>query len=85
MAARGLKEAEPELEKLSRSGYRTVVTFARRGEGERFGYNLGRLKVNWLGEDAAAGGPPVAGCRPAFALAQARLSRASSRRSSIWR
>src|ERR1700722_7414040 len=37
VAARGLKEAEPELEKLSRSGYRTVVAFARRGEGERFG------------------------------------------------
>ena len=48
VAARGLKEAEPELEKLSRSGYRTVVAFARRGEGERFGYNLGRLKVDWL-------------------------------------
>jgi transcription-repair coupling factor (superfamily II helicase) len=50
VAARGLKEAEPELEKLARSGYRTVVTFARRGEGERFAYNLGRLKVRWLGE-----------------------------------
>ncbi len=48
IAARGLKEAEPELEKLSRSGYRTVVAFARHGEGERFGYNLGRLKVDWL-------------------------------------
>ncbi|HEY5428104.1 MAG TPA: transcription-repair coupling factor [Solirubrobacteraceae bacterium] len=50
IAARGLKEAEPELEKLARSGYRTVLTFARRGEGERFAYNLGRLKVRWLGE-----------------------------------
>jgi transcription-repair coupling factor (superfamily II helicase) len=48
IAARGLKEAEPELEKLVRSGYRTVVTFARRGEGERAAYNLGRLKVRWL-------------------------------------
>jgi transcription-repair coupling factor (superfamily II helicase) len=52
VAARGLKEAEPELEKLSRSGYRTVVAFARRGEGERFGYNLGRLKVDWLSDGA---------------------------------
>jgi transcription-repair coupling factor (superfamily II helicase) len=50
IAARGLKEAEPELEKLARSGYRPVITFARRGEGERFAYNLGRLKVRWLGE-----------------------------------
>jgi transcription-repair coupling factor (superfamily II helicase) len=51
IAARGLKEAEPELEKLVRSGYRTVVAFARRGEGERAAYNLGRLKVNWLDQD----------------------------------
>jgi transcription-repair coupling factor (superfamily II helicase) len=54
VAARGLKEAEPELEKLARSGYRTIVTFARRGEGERFGYNLGRLTVDWLGDTASA-------------------------------
>ncbi len=46
--ARSVKDAEPELEKLSRSGYHTVVAFARRGEGERFAYNLGRLKVQWL-------------------------------------
>ena len=45
IAARGIKEAEPELEKLTRSGYRTIVAFARRGEGERAAYNLGRLKV----------------------------------------
>jgi transcription-repair coupling factor (superfamily II helicase) len=48
LAARGLKEAEPELEKLNRSGYTTVVAFARRGEGERAAYNLGRLTVRWL-------------------------------------
>jgi transcription-repair coupling factor (superfamily II helicase) len=52
VAARGLKEAEPELEKLTRSGYRTIVTFAQRGSGERFAYNLGRLKVRWLGDGA---------------------------------
>jgi transcription-repair coupling factor (superfamily II helicase) len=46
--ARSLKEAEPELEKLTRSGYHTVVAFTRRGEGERAAYNLGRLKVTWL-------------------------------------
>ncbi len=50
VAARGLKEAEPELEKLARSGYRTILTFARKGEGERFAYNLGRLKTRWLGD-----------------------------------
>ena len=41
-AARSLKEAEPELEKLVRSGYRTVVAWARRGEAERARYNLAR-------------------------------------------
>jgi transcription-repair coupling factor (superfamily II helicase) len=53
-AARGLKEAEPELEKLARSGYRPVVAFARHGEGERAAYNLGRLKVRWLEQDGSA-------------------------------
>jgi transcription-repair coupling factor (superfamily II helicase) len=47
-AARSLAEAEPELEKLVRSGYRTVVAFPRRGEGERAAYNLARLKAEWL-------------------------------------
>jgi transcription-repair coupling factor (superfamily II helicase) len=53
--ARSLAEAEPELEKLVRSGYRTVVAFPRRGEGERTAYNLGRLKASWLAEDVDAG------------------------------
>ena len=44
VAARSLREAEPELEKLVRSGYRTVVTWARRGDGERAAYNLARLQ-----------------------------------------
>jgi transcription-repair coupling factor (superfamily II helicase) len=55
IAARSLAEAEPELEKLVRSGYRVAVTFPRRGEGERAAYNLGRLKATWLDDDAAAG------------------------------
>jgi len=68
IAARGLKEAEPELEKLARSGYQTVLTFARRGEGERFAYNLGRLKTRWLGEGEVA--PAQAG---QITMAHARL------------
>jgi transcription-repair coupling factor (superfamily II helicase) len=52
-AARSLGEAEPELEKLVRSGYRTVVAFPQRGEGERAAYNLGRLQATWLGEGVA--------------------------------
>ncbi|HTR72020.1 MAG TPA: transcription-repair coupling factor [Solirubrobacteraceae bacterium] len=59
-AARSLAEAEPELEKLVRSGYRTVVAFPRRGEGERAAYNLGRLKASWLGEAEAGGDRPRA-------------------------
>jgi len=47
-AARSLKEAEPELEKLVRSGYRTVVAFPRRGDGERSAYNFARLKAEWI-------------------------------------
>ena len=75
-AARSLAEAEPELEKLVRSGYRTVVAFPRRGEGERAAYNLGRLKAAWLGEDVDVGrrrwSPRCASPRP-------RCARASSR------
>jgi len=55
LAARSLKEAEPELEKLVRSGYRTLVTWPQRGEGERAAYNLARLKASWLGEGDPAG------------------------------
>jgi transcription-repair coupling factor (superfamily II helicase) len=52
-AARSLKEAEPELEKLVRSGYRTVVAWPRRGEGERAAFNLARLTAQWGSEHAA--------------------------------
>jgi transcription-repair coupling factor (superfamily II helicase) len=52
-AARSLAEAEPELEKQLRSGYRTVVTFERRGEADRARYGLERLTPRMLGE----GGP----------------------------
>ncbi len=51
VAARSLAAAEPELEKLTRSGYTTVVAWANRGTGERAAYNLGRLTAQW-GADA---------------------------------
>ncbi len=70
LQARSLKEAEPELEKLHRSGYRTVVTFTRRGEGERAAYNLGRLKVRWLDPDDTGQPPPRDGL---ITFAHARL------------
>src|SRR5271154_2029882 len=69
-AARSLTEAEPELEKLVRSGYRTVVTFPRRGEGERAAYNLGRLKATWLAEDVDVGRQ---GLEPSLPFAAASL------------
>src|SRR5271154_469861 len=69
-AARSLAEAEPQLEKLVRSGYRTVVTFPRRGEGERAAYNLGRLKATWLGEDVDAGSQAL---EPSLRFAAASL------------
>jgi transcription-repair coupling factor (superfamily II helicase) len=47
-AARSLEAAEPELEKLVRSGYRTLVAWRRQGEAERAAYNLTRLRANFL-------------------------------------
>ncbi len=46
--ARSVKEAEGELEKLVRSGYRTVVAFESRGEAERARYGLDRLDARLL-------------------------------------
>jgi transcription-repair coupling factor (superfamily II helicase) len=48
-AARSLKEAEAELEKLTRSGYTTVVAWPQRGAAERAAYNLARLKADLNG------------------------------------
>jgi transcription-repair coupling factor (superfamily II helicase) len=69
-AARSLAEAEPELEKLVRSGYRTVLAFPRRGDGERAAYNLGRLKAAWLDEGAGVAGAPL---EPSLRFATASL------------
>jgi transcription-repair coupling factor (superfamily II helicase) len=65
VAARSVRDAEPELERLVRSGYRTVVAFGAKGEGERAAYNLGRLKVRWVDHTAPAGAD--------LAFAEARL------------
>src|SRR4051812_3855026 len=48
-AARSLREAETELEKLTRSGYTTVVAWPQRGAAERAAYNLARLKADLNG------------------------------------
>ena len=78
--ARSLKEAEPELEKLQRSGYRTVVTFARRGEGERPRTTSGGSRSTGSTERGDGPAPTAASRSPR------RASRtASSRRSSTSR
>jgi transcription-repair coupling factor (superfamily II helicase) len=46
--ARSLGEAEGELERTLRSGYRTVVTWSRRGDGERAAHNLARVTAQWI-------------------------------------
>ncbi|MEA2426467.1 MAG: hypothetical protein QOF37_95 [Thermoleophilaceae bacterium] len=58
-SARSLREAEPELEKLVRSGYRTVVAWARKGEGERAAYNMSRLRAEFLNGKPAPKEPGV--------------------------
>jgi len=48
-AARSIAEAEPQLEREVRSGYRVVVAFDHRGEAERARYNLQRVETSFLG------------------------------------
>jgi transcription-repair coupling factor (superfamily II helicase) len=64
--ARSVKEAEAELDKLVRSGYRTVVAFDNRGEAERSRYGLDHLDATLL--DGGRLSPD-----PGLAFAEARL------------
>jgi transcription-repair coupling factor (superfamily II helicase) len=64
--ARSVKEAEAELEKQVRSGYRTVVAFDDRGEAERARYGLDRLDATLL--EGGRLSP-----KPALTFAEARL------------
>ncbi len=56
-AARSVSEAESQLEKDLRSGYRIVVSFESRGEAERTRYNFNRIESHFLegtpGEEAS--------------------------------
>jgi transcription-repair coupling factor (superfamily II helicase) len=47
-AARNINEAENQLDRELRSGYRVVVAFEHRGEAERARYNLQRLEAAFL-------------------------------------
>jgi transcription-repair coupling factor (superfamily II helicase) len=64
--ARSVKEAEGELEKLVRSGYRAVVAFDNRGEAERARYGLDRIDARLL--EGGRLSPD-----PGLAFAEARL------------
>ncbi|MET0304714.1 MAG: transcription-repair coupling factor, partial [Solirubrobacterales bacterium] len=64
--ARSVKEAEGELEKLVRSGYRTVVAFDNRGEAERSRYGLERLDAALLDDGRLSP-------EPGLSFAEARL------------
>jgi len=66
-AARSIGEAEKQLERELRSGYRVVVVFEHRGEAERARYNLQRLDAAFLD-----GAPPPDG--QALLFAEAALS-----------
>lgn len=50
--AQTLSEAEGQLEQLLRSGYRVVITWPNRGEGERAAFNFARVKHRWIEEQA---------------------------------
>ena len=63
--SRTLAEAEGELEKLKRSGYRTVVAFESRGEAERARFNLSRIDVPFLADETPD--------EPGVLFAEARL------------
>jgi transcription-repair coupling factor (superfamily II helicase) len=77
-SARSLADAEPELEKLVRSGYRTVVAWARRGEAERAAYNLARVRAAFLDGQPAPHEPGVsfahAGLREGFLAPSLKLA-----------
>src|ERR687892_1036325 len=77
-AAKSLKEAEPELEKLVRSGYRTIVAWSRRGEAERARLNLARVQAGFLDGQPAPVEPGVlfahAGLREGFLAPQLKLA-----------
>ena len=72
--ARSIKEAESELEKLVRSGYRTVVAFDSRGEAERARYGLDRLDAQILEGGRLSPDPASPSPRRACARASSRRS-----------
>ena len=87
-AARSIGEAESQLEKDLRSGYRVVVTFESRGEAERTRYNLNRVESHFLeGHARPSDGrgcgwsrrrSPTASSRPSCASSSSRSAASST-------
>lgn len=80
-----LSEAEGQLEQLLRSGYRVVVAWPQRGEGERAAFNLARVKHHWIGDAGAQAGErevefTVSPLADGFVAAGLRLAVIPSRR-----
>jgi transcription-repair coupling factor (superfamily II helicase) len=80
-AARSIREAEPELEKLVRGGYSTLVAWERRGEADRAAYNMARLHPAFVdgagpaaGRDEGALWFAVARLREGFIAPQLKLA-----------
>ena len=65
--ARSIGEAESQLERELRSGYRVVVAFEHEGEADRTRYNLDRLEAHRLVAAPAEG-------EPGLFFAEARIS-----------
>ena len=76
-AARSMKEAEPELEKLIRNGYRAVITFPREGDADRAAWNLLRVTAGKLADgvpDEGAVSFAVANLREGFVAPELKLA-----------
>jgi transcription-repair coupling factor (superfamily II helicase) len=82
-AARNVNEAEKQLERELRSGYRVVVAFEHRGEAERARYNLKRLEAEFL--DEASLRDPLAADESEQARITGRIQLPESRRAAfVW-
>ena len=74
-AARNVAEAEAQLERELRSGYRVGITFEHRGEAERLNYSLERLEAGFLDDGAAVEAARRGDSKAAaLLLGEARLS-----------
>jgi transcription-repair coupling factor (superfamily II helicase) len=72
--ARSVAEAEGQLERDLRSGYRVAVAFEHRGEAERARYNLSRLTPTFLEHPSTDPAAPAVDPAGRLFFAEARLA-----------